>query len=105
MFQGFRKQREYIASQGPKLDSSYDFWLMIVQYRVSSIVMLTSYREGEKEKCFEYFPACEAETLQFSDISIKCHREKDFPTYKLRVLHVEMVSSSDLIKCPDIDSE
>lgn len=39
-FQGFRKPRDYIASQGPKMDSSYDFWRMIVQFKVSSVVRI-----------------------------------------------------------------
>lgn len=51
--------------------------------------MLTSYREGEKDKCHEYFPTNDSETLQFSDITIKCQKELDFPTHKKRVFSIE----------------
>lgn len=51
--------------------------------------MLTSYREGDKDKCHEYFPTNDSETLQFSDITIKCQKELDFPTHKKRVFTIE----------------
>lgn len=77
------------------MDSSHDFWRMIIQFKVSSIVMLTSYREGDKDKCHEYFPAKVSETLQFSDITIKCQRETDFPTHKKRIFVIEKVAKRD----------
>lgn len=73
------------------MDSSYDFWRMIVQFKVSSVVMLTSYREGDKEKCHEYFPSNASETLQFSEITIKCQKEIDFETHKKRIFTIEKV--------------
>lgn len=73
------------------MESSYDFWRMIVQFKVHSVVMLTSYREGEKDKCHEYFPTNDSETIQFSDIKITCLKEQDFPTHKRRVFCIEKV--------------
>lgn len=65
---------------------------MILQYKVSSIVMLTSYKEGDKDKCHEYFPANDAETILFNDVKIKCQKEFDFQTHKKRVFTIEKVS-------------
>lgn len=75
------------------MESSYDFWRMIVQFKVHSVVMLTSYREGEKDKCHEYFPINDSETIQFSDIKITCLKEQEFPTHKKRVFCIEKVCS------------
>lgn len=73
------------------MESSYEFWKMICQFKVSSIVMLTSYREGDKDKCHEYFPINYSETLQFSDIKIKCRKELDFSTHRMRIFKIEKV--------------
>lgn len=73
------------------MNSSIDFWRMILQYKVSTIVMLTSYREGPKDKCHEYFPSTGSEILQFDDINVKCKELLDFPTHKKRIFSVEKV--------------
>lgn len=49
-FQGYSGQQEYIACQGPKEDTTYDFWRMIDQYDVKMIVMLTQLVERGKVK-------------------------------------------------------
>jgi len=47
-----------IATQGPIEDTVKDFWKMVVQYKVSHIIMVANYEEkkGNKmvEKCYEY---------------------------------------------------
>lgn len=44
--QGYKIKKEYIASQGPKSETTIDFWRMILQYNVRIIVMLTQFQEG-----------------------------------------------------------
>ncbi|XP_049307173.1 receptor-type tyrosine-protein phosphatase eta isoform X12 [Bactrocera dorsalis] len=53
---GYKIKKEYIASQGPKPETTIDFWRMILQYNVRVIVMLTQFQEGTNIKCHEYFP-------------------------------------------------
>ncbi|XP_039958049.1 phosphatidylinositol phosphatase PTPRQ isoform X1 [Bactrocera tryoni] len=53
---GYKIKKEYIASQGPKPETTMDFWRMILQYNVRVIVMLTQFQEGTNIKCHEYFP-------------------------------------------------
>ncbi|VDK34632.1 unnamed protein product [Gongylonema pulchrum] len=50
---------------GPMSVTVNDFWLMIVQERVSSIVMLCNVTEAGKNKCFQYWPAEAGSSLTF----------------------------------------
>lgn len=47
-FQGITDKYEYIACQGPKEGTAYDFWRMIDQYDIKLIVMLTKFVENGK---------------------------------------------------------
>lgn len=52
----FEIDKDYIVTQGPMGETILDFWLMIYEYQVPVILMLTKLIEGEKEKCFKYWP-------------------------------------------------
>lgn len=43
--QGYDGPKEYIASQGTKDNTEIDFWRMITQHKIVSVVMLTNVRE------------------------------------------------------------
>ncbi|NXX98567.1 PTN7 phosphatase, partial [Centropus bengalensis] len=47
--------REYIATQGPMLNTVTDFWEMVWQEKAPLIVMITKLQE-RKEKCVHYWP-------------------------------------------------
>lgn len=61
---------------------------MILELKVESIVMLTSFKEGNKVKCAEYFPAFD-EFNYYDDVIVRCIQEQPFDTYKKRVFVVE----------------
>lgn len=48
VFQGYTGEDEYIACQGPKEETTYDFWRMVDQYNINIIVMLTQLVEKGK---------------------------------------------------------
>ncbi|XP_055632060.1 phosphatidylinositol phosphatase PTPRQ [Toxorhynchites rutilus septentrionalis] len=91
---GYKYQREYIATQGPKKETSFDFWRMILQYEVESIVMLTQIVENEKIKCYQYFPRFNQQ-VSFRDIQVKCTQELNLTFYQKRLL---MVTRGNLTK-------
>ena len=57
------KQR-YIATQAPKDRISFqNFWQMIVEHKVSVVVMITDLQEKGKKKADQYWPDSESEVL------------------------------------------
>ena len=49
-------KQEFIASIAPKPVSFENFWQMIIEKRVSVIVMLTDLQEGARVKSDQYWP-------------------------------------------------
>lgn len=82
---GYTNEIEYIATQGPKEETSRDFWRMIYQEPVKVIVMVTQFEEMGKPKCHKYFPNLR-ENIVLGDISIWCTTELHFPLYTSRTL-------------------
>lgn len=82
--------KEYIAAQGPKPNTGLDFWRMIIQHDIESIVMLTSLVENNKVKCHEYFPKLNG-LITFANIKITCRTEETNAGYIKRVMEVEKV--------------
>ncbi|KAG5674932.1 hypothetical protein PVAND_004876 [Polypedilum vanderplanki] len=85
---GYYHSKEYVAAQGPKPTTSFDFWRMVLQHKCESIVMLTSLVENNKVKCHEYFPKLNGH-VKFDNIQIKCVEEQKHPNYVRRILEVE----------------
>ncbi|XP_015605731.1 receptor-type tyrosine-protein phosphatase eta [Cephus cinctus] len=85
---GYSGTDEYIACQGPKDDTTYDFWRMVDQYDVKIIVMLTQLVEKGKEKCHQYFPTIR-ESFNYEHMTIRCTSELDFRTYTQRTLALQ----------------
>jgi protein tyrosine phosphatase len=48
LFQGYDKPKAYIACQGPKFYTVKDFWRLIWQEKVETIVMATNLLENKK---------------------------------------------------------
>ena len=46
--QGYGRPNAYIAAQGPMPNTIGDFWRMIWEHRLSTVVMLTKVTEGGK---------------------------------------------------------
>ncbi|TMW41597.1 hypothetical protein DOY81_013323, partial [Sarcophaga bullata] len=79
---GYRRRKEYIATQGPKPESTKDFWRMILQHNVRVIVMVTQFREGDVIKCHEYFP------FKSKGINVNVKKRDSFDLYDRTELSV-----------------
>ncbi|KAL9898387.1 protein tyrosine phosphatase 52F isoform 2-T5 [Glossina fuscipes fuscipes] len=79
---GYRRRKEYIATQGPKSESIKDFWRMVLQHNVRIIVMVTQFREGDVIKCHEYFP------FKFKGINVVIKKKESFDIYDRTELSV-----------------
>ncbi|XP_068096179.1 receptor-type tyrosine-protein phosphatase C isoform X2 [Hyperolius riggenbachi] len=85
---GFKEPRKYIAAQGPKEETMNDFWRMIWEQKSTIIVMVTRCEEGNRNKCAQYWPSEDEESVEYGDIMVKCTEEKFFPDYITRKLHI-----------------
>lgn len=94
--QGYHYPREYIAAQGPKPNTAHDFWRMVLQHKVESIVMLTSLIESNKVKCHEYFPKLNGH-ITFDGTKISCKSEEVHSNFIKRIMEVEKVRGAALI--------
>ncbi|XP_061194969.1 receptor-type tyrosine-protein phosphatase alpha-like [Saccostrea echinata] len=75
--EGAHRQNEYVAAQGPTKNTLADFWTMIWQGNVSSIVMLTNLQEGTKIKCCQYWPDVRNKN-NYGALSVKMTEEKKY---------------------------
>uniref|UniRef100_A0A803JPQ8 Receptor-type tyrosine-protein phosphatase C n=1 Tax=Xenopus tropicalis TaxID=8364 RepID=A0A803JPQ8_XENTR len=85
---GFKEPRKYIAAQGPKDETVYDFWRMVWEQKSTIIVMVTRCEEGNRNKCAQYWPSLEDESATYNEIVLKITEEKIFPDYITRKLHI-----------------
>ena len=48
---GYRKQNDYIATQGPLPETMGDFWRMVWEQRTATVVMMTRLEEKSRVGC------------------------------------------------------
>ncbi|XP_065071560.1 tyrosine-protein phosphatase non-receptor type 13-like isoform X2 [Rhopilema esculentum] len=61
------KQFSYIAAQGPLSNTVDDFWRLIWEQRVETVIMVTKDVEGGKVKCHRYWPDLPGLVMKASD--------------------------------------
>ncbi|XP_056003598.1 receptor-type tyrosine-protein phosphatase kappa-like [Ostrea edulis] len=89
--EGAERDKEYIASQGPKPNTVGDFWNMVWQENVSVIVMVTNLKEGNRKKCAKYWPDPDKH-IGYGNVSVEIIEEKHYAFYtvrKLTMIHKE----------------
>ncbi|XP_015724978.1 receptor-type tyrosine-protein phosphatase C isoform X3 [Coturnix japonica] len=85
---GFKEPRKYIAAQGPKDETTDDFWRMIWEQKATIIVMVTRCEEGNRNKCAQYWPSMENGSATYGDIIVKINESKTCPDYIIQKLHI-----------------
>jgi protein tyrosine phosphatase len=76
--QGYHSLRAYIATQSPLPTTTEDFWNMVWEQEVSTIIMLSQAEEKEEK----YWP--DTGVLNVSNLQVINHTENDYPNYTLR---------------------
>ncbi|PIK44888.1 putative receptor-type tyrosine-protein phosphatase T isoform X2 [Apostichopus japonicus] len=82
---GYKAPNKVIASHGPNKASVVDFWRMVWQENVPTIVMLTPLVEDKKRKCLKYWPDQE---MIYGEFLVKCQKLEEHSKYNQRTFTV-----------------
>ncbi|XP_077981808.1 receptor-type tyrosine-protein phosphatase T-like [Glandiceps talaboti] len=85
---GYKKEKAYIATQGPNPLTVDDLWRMIWQKNITSILMATNLVENGKVKCHQYWP--EKDGTWYGDIYVSLEKTEMFANYNIRTFHIQM---------------
>ena len=85
---------EYISCQAPVPATFYDFWRMVVEQKISIIVMLTNLIEGEKQKAHQYWPN-HGEKKRFKNLIISSVSSNFFNSLAIRYFRIYVISPSN----------
>ncbi|NXI97651.1 PTPRJ phosphatase, partial [Psophia crepitans] len=84
---GYNSKKAFIAAQGPLPNTIEDFWRMIWEKNIYSIVMLTKCVEQARTKCEQYWPdKC---SKRYGDIIVTTVSEIVLPEWTIRDFTVE----------------
>uniref|UniRef100_A0A8C4NQ06 Receptor-type tyrosine-protein phosphatase U n=1 Tax=Dicentrarchus labrax TaxID=13489 RepID=A0A8C4NQ06_DICLA len=83
---GYHRSNHFIATQGPKQETLYDFWRMVWQENCFSIVMITKLVEVGRVKCCKYWPD---DSDMYGDIKITLLKTETLAEYTVRTFALE----------------
>jgi len=86
--------KRYICAQGPMADTVADFWRMVVEHGVRSVVMATGVEENGRSKCARYWPepSCSQTYGGWTVVSGEVSQGPGFKTTKLTVTHASLTA-------------
>ena len=98
--QGYNRSKEYIAAQGPVPGTVGDFWRMIWDYNIPTIVMLTNLAEKGKIKCSQYWPEDGHQEYANVDVTIvNTVTQADFVVRYFQIKHVSIIMLTEHRNC------
>ncbi|XP_017884553.1 tyrosine-protein phosphatase Lar isoform X9 [Ceratina calcarata] len=86
LIDGYRYRGAYIATQGPLVDTTDDFWRMLWEHNSTIVVMLTKLKEMGREKCHQYWPS--DRSIRYQCFVVDPIAEYNMPQYILREFKV-----------------
>jgi protein tyrosine phosphatase len=89
------QRRAYISVQCPLLSRARDFWRMIAQEKIITIVMNTKVVENGKDKCSQYWPLEFEQSMIFENFEIVNNGSELFPDYTISTLIVSDLESGE----------
>ena len=83
-----RARRKYILAQGPLPSTVGHFWLTVWQRKSKAILMLNRVIEKHQNKCHQYWPLNEDETMDFPNVQLSLTHAESVPGqhYTVRTL-------------------
>ncbi|XP_054027677.1 receptor-type tyrosine-protein phosphatase eta [Dryobates pubescens] len=90
---GYNSKKAFIAAQGPLPNTIDDFWRMVWEKNIYSIVMLTKCVEQARTKCEQYWP--DKESKSYGDIIVTMVSEIVLPEWTIRDFTVEKANTPE----------
>ncbi|XP_061236457.1 receptor-type tyrosine-protein phosphatase eta isoform X6 [Neopsephotus bourkii] len=90
---GYNSKKAFIAAQGPLPNTIEDFWCMIWEKNIYSIVMLTKCVEQARTKCEQYWP--DKQPKSYGDIIVTMVSEIILPEWTIRDFTVEKSNTAE----------
>ncbi|KAM9555984.1 receptor-type tyrosine-protein phosphatase eta isoform 2-T2 [Guaruba guarouba] len=90
---GYNSKKAFIAAQGPLPNTIEDFWCMIWEKNIYSIVMLTKCVEQARTKCEQYWP--DKQPKSYGDIIVTMVSEVVLPEWTIRDFTVEKSDTAE----------
>jgi len=84
---GYQQREAYILTQAPLENTIQDFWRMIWEYEVLSVVMISSNKERDMHHCYPYWPENNEATL-FGLLRVQIAAEEERTGYIKRDFRV-----------------
>lgn len=84
---GYDHTLSFIVAQDPLEHTVNEFWWMIAEHAVTTLVMLAELGDGQN-KCHQYWPASVDATFDCDFVKVKSIEEEMFQYYVKRVFHV-----------------
>ncbi|CAG5958272.1 unnamed protein product [Menidia menidia] len=92
-WQGYLSRKEFIAAQGPLPGTVDEFWRMIWEKNVQTLVMLTRCNEQGRVKCEQYWVPG---TKHFEDITVTTTSEIPLDDWTIRDFDVKNVKTAEV---------
>ncbi|XP_061101229.1 LOW QUALITY PROTEIN: receptor-type tyrosine-protein phosphatase eta [Conger conger] len=89
---GYNLRKEFIAAQGPLPSTVNDFWRMIWEKNVHTLVMLTRCNEQGRVKCEKYWPSG---TGHYNNITVTTTSEIPLEDWTIRDFSVKNVKTAE----------
>ncbi|XP_052826195.1 receptor-type tyrosine-protein phosphatase T isoform X1 [Octopus bimaculoides] len=93
---GYKREKAYVASQGPNKPMLKDFWRMVWQKNICKIVMLTDTVEASKKKCEKYWPDSGVE--KYGEIVVENIDNAHFTDYIIRTFKLNRNENTRIVK-------
>ncbi|XP_029908872.1 receptor-type tyrosine-protein phosphatase eta-like isoform X2 [Myripristis murdjan] len=89
---GYNSRKEFIAAQGPLPVTVNEFWRMIWEKNVQTLVMLTRCNEQGRVKCERYWPS---DTKHFGNITVTTTSEIPLEDWTIRDFDIKNVKTAE----------
>ncbi|KAK7461582.1 hypothetical protein BaRGS_00038667, partial [Batillaria attramentaria] len=90
---GYQRDQQYIATQGPRANTTDDLWWMVWQEGITQIVMLANLQEDGRDKCEEYWPAS-GKSQTYGHVTVKGLEEQQRADFVIRSFVLKNAKSS-----------